>query len=554
MKKVKKSRFSFAEVLIPRLSRSGLLVAILFFALSLLPTMVPRSILVQAVGSGVAITIGYAIGVLGRWLIHYLEIPFGRYIASQTTRKIIGAGFVIVLIASLWQFVSWQNELRTLFGIEQITPLFLLPVIVLAIVLFVVLLVVGRVIRLLHHMIVELLDTFLSRRLSYVIGTALAIVVVFFTVNGVLVRQIFDVANASFSISNGVIDSDLTKPVLTERSGSPDSLVEWESIGRNGRMFVTSGPTAEEISAVTKRPALQPIRAYVGLDSRDTLDERSQLLLQELIRAGAFERSSLLITTSVGDGWLDPQAVDPFEYVNDGDTAIAGLQYSYLPSALSLFADADDVKLSSQQVFRDIYTYWLKLPKDSRPEIYLYGLSLGSYGVESVLNSVDLFNAPVRGALLAGAPFINDFHRDILNARDAGSPLWQPTVNNGLTVRFSGKTNALEKPSGRWGDTRIVYLQHASDPITWYSNDLFYKSPQWLKPDERGPDISENFVWVPIVTAYQIGLDMILSFNYPAGYAHNYAPSSHVDAWAGITRPDDWSEEQANLIKNHFDS
>lgn len=516
--------------------------------------MVPRSIFVQAVGSGIAIAIGYSIGVFARWLVNYLDIPFKDRLSSPHARVALASAVTFLLVFALWQFVSWQNELRLLFGVELITPLFLIPVIFLSCVLFVILLVLGRFIKLLYHSLINLLDRYLSRRLSIVLGSALALVIIVLTINGVVVRGIFNIANESFSFSNAIVDPALRRPEAKETSGSTESLVSWESLGRNGRMFVTSGPTAADIEKVTNQPAMQPIRSYVGLDSKDSLKERSDLLLKELIRAGAFERKSLLITTSVGDGWLDSQAVDPFEYVNNGDTAIAGIQYSYLPSALSLFADAEDVKTSSQEVFRDIYTYWLTLPENDRPDIYMYGLSLGSYGVESVLNSVELFNAPIKGALLAGPPFINEFHRDVMNNRDPSSPIWRPVINNGTTVRFTGKDNALDNPTAEWGDTRIVYMQHASDPITWFSGDLFYKNPEWLNDDQRGPDISDNFIWIPIVTAYQIGLDMILSFNYPAGYAHNYAPSSHVDAWAAITRPSGWSQERAATIKAHYQS
>ena len=34
---------------------------------------------------------------------------------------------------------------------------------------------------------------------------------------------------------------------------------------------------------------------------------------------------------------------------------------------------------------------------------------------------------------------------------------------------------------------RFVYLQYASDPMTFFSVDLAYAKPDWLGPD-RGPD------------------------------------------------------------------
>jgi hypothetical protein len=49
-------------------------------------------------------------------------------------------------------------------------------------------------------------------------------------------------------------------------------------------------------------------------------------------------------------------------FVANGDSAIAGVQYSYLPSWISLLADQDAVKETSRVVFRTIHDYWATLP------------------------------------------------------------------------------------------------------------------------------------------------------------------------------------------------
>ncbi|WP_284329407.1 alpha/beta-hydrolase family protein [Demequina litorisediminis] len=103
-------------------------------------------------------------------------------------------------------------------------------------------------------------------------------------------------------------------------------------MGRQGRSFVSTGPTASEIDATSAGGALEPVRAYVGLRSADSLEERAQLLLDELIRTDAFDREILVVATTTGTGYLDPHGVDSLEYLWNGDTAIAGMQYSYLPS------------------------------------------------------------------------------------------------------------------------------------------------------------------------------------------------------------------------------
>ena len=82
---------------------------------------------------------------------------------------------------------------------------------------------------------------------------------------------------------------------------------------------------------------------------------------------------------TTGTGFLDTHAMDALEFVTNGDVAIAGVQYSYLPSAISLLADVDEVRETAQVVFEHIHEYWSDLPDASRPDIYLYGLSLGSF-------------------------------------------------------------------------------------------------------------------------------------------------------------------------------
>ena len=180
---------------------------------------------------------------------------------------------------------------------------------------------------------------------------------------------------------------------------------------------MATGPTVEQIDEFSGGGAVEPIRVYVGLDTEPTLQGRADLLLAELQRTGAFDREVLVVATTTGTGFLDPAAVDPLEYMFNGDTAIAGVQYSFLPSWISLLADQDAVKETSRVVFDTVNDYWTTLPENDRPDLYLYGLSLGSFGVESVLNSINLINEPIDGAFMSG-PAV----RQPAAQRDRGRP------------------------------------------------------------------------------------------------------------------------------------
>ena len=256
---------------------------------------------------------------------------------------------------------------------------------------------------------------------------------------------------------------------------------------------------------------------------------RADLVLAELKRTGAFDRKVLVIATTTGMGYLDSRGTDPLEYLWNGDTAIAGVQYSYLPSWISLLADQEAVVDTSQTVFETVRQYWATLPASERPSLYLYGLSLGSMGVESVLSSVNIVNEPVDGALMVGPPFLNEMHRRLERDRDAGSPASLPVYEDGRTVRFTNEQEPLQPVTGAWGPTRVAYLQHASDPVVFFSSDLAFDRPAWLADGQRGPDVSPTMGWVPLVTMWQVLLDMPGAGSVPTGYGHMYSARANLD-------------------------
>ena len=158
-----------------------------------------------------------------------------------------------------------------------------------------------------------------------------------------------------------------------------------------------------------------------------------------------------MLATTTGTGFLDPRGVDPIEYMFNGDTAIAGVQYSYLPSWLSLLADKQAVRETSRVVFDTVHSYWASLPEGSRPKLYLYGLSLGSYGVGSVLNSVSIVNEPIDGALMSGPPFVNELHKEIVANREPGTPPWQPIYRDGAHGALHRRGERLRQDAGPVG-------------------------------------------------------------------------------------------------------
>ena len=538
------------QIFAPVLSRPGAVLALLFFALSLLPSMLPRTYLFQGIVSGISMMTGYGIGVLCEWAWDFLDVPRPRGRArTAVTAVLVGAAGVFVA-SGTWQHVGWQNEVRATYGLEAITPVVLLPVLVIAIVVAAFLLAVARSLRKLFDATWRLLYRRLPRRLSLLLGGIAVLVLVNLVYNGVLVNSFFGVSNQVFAASDtGTIEGQ-RRPQSPLRSGGADSLVSWESLGRQGRSFVSTGPSVEDINAFSGGGAAEPIRVYAGLRSARSLQARAGLVLDELIRTDAFDREVLVIGTTTGTGYLDPVGVDPLEYVHNGDTAIVGVQYSYLPSWISLLADQDTVRRTARVVFETIHGHWSTLPEDQRPELYLYGQSLGSYGAESILTSVNIVNEPIDGALLVGPPFISELWRQLVADRQDGTPAWRPVYEGGRTVRFTGEDDALDVPDGDWGPTRIAYLQHASDPVVFFSPDLILTPPAWLEDGQRGPGIAEDFVYVPLVTFWQMAFDLAGAANVPEGWGHMYSPEANGAAWAAVTRPDGWSDADTQRLRD----
>ena len=282
-----------------------------------------------------------------------------------------------------------------------------------------------------------------------------------------------------------------------------------------------------------------------------TPEARAKLALEELKRVGGFARSTLVIVTPTGTGWVDPSAMDAVEYLRDGDIASVAVQYSYLSSPLSLLAQPEFGSESAHALFREIYRHWTTLPRDARPKLYLHGLSLGAMNSQKSAELFEMIGDPVDGALWSGPPFESRLWRSITEARNPGSPQWLPEFRDGRIVRFMNQNGPTVPPERPWGPMRLVYLQYASDPIVFFDYRDAYRRPSWMEAP-RGPDVSPELRWYPIVTMLQLALDMAVAAGTPMGYGHVYAPEHYVEAWTAVLGSGQWPAEQLSALKQHL--
>lgn len=533
------------------LSAGGLALGTLFFVASLTPTLIPRTYLTQGVLSGACFAVGYGIGVAWRWLWTYMELPEPRERLLLSLKIAVAAACAVIAILFLWWAAEWQNSIRRLMQLEPVTSGHPVEVCFIAIATFLVVIALARLFKGISRWFSERLGRFVPRRVSKVIGFAVAILLFWTMANGVLFRYVLHLADSSFAAVDALIEPDRPQPESPLKTGSSASLVRWKELGRAGREFIATGPTAAEIRAFTHADALEPIRVYVGLGVADTAEERAQIALDELKRVGAFERSVLVVITPTGTGWVDPSAMDTVEYLHHGDVASVAQQYSYLSSPLSLLLEPEYGSEAAKALFAAVYGYWTTLPHESRPKLYLHGLSLGAMNSERSMELFEMLGDPVQGALWSGPPFKSRIWRSVTEHRNAGSPAWLPQFRDGSFVRFMNQNGDPGPRDAPWGPLRIVYLQYASDPLTFFAYSDFYRRPDWMNAP-RGPDVSPELRWYPIVSMLQLALDMAVSTNSPMGYGHVFAPEHYVNAWLAVTDPQGWSADQIAQLKQHL--
>jgi uncharacterized membrane protein len=531
-----------------RYTLPGAWVALVFACLAFTPSLLPRSALLQGVVCGITAAIGYGVGVAGAWTWRAFADRDPRPVRPGAWR-VFAISATVLLAAAVGLGQWWQAQLRDLMGAPTPNPLLLVLLPLVAVAFFTGLVAVSRSLRGLYHLVAGRLQRWMGPRAARALGWVTVVVVTWLVVSGLLLDGLAALADRGFSVRNTTTAEGVQPPTSTLRSGGPGSLVSWESLGRQGRTITGTGPSAAEIAAFTGLPAKEPIRAYAGTTSAGDVEARAELAVADLERAGGFTRANLLVATTTGSGWLDSGATDSFEYLTGGDSAIVAMQYSYLPSWISYLVDQQEAREAGRQLFDAVYDRWSKLPPAHRPRLFVFGLSLGSFGAETAFSGEHDLHNRTAGTLFAGPPNFNTLYREFTDHRDPGSPEVEPVYKDGRTVRFTNDVAAEVPPtSAAWNGPRVLYLQHASDPIVWWSPRLIWDQPGWLG-EPHGQDVLNAMFWIPLVTFWQVAADLPVATGVPYGHGHNYH-REFVDGWATILRPAGWTTEKAEQLRD----
>jgi uncharacterized membrane protein len=246
--------------------------------------------------------------------------------------------------------------------------------------------------------------------------------------------------------------------------------------------------------------------SVVAAVAADT-EERARLAVDDLERAGGFDRAHLLVTTTTGTGWLDPGSMAAFEYVAGGDSAIVGLQYSFLPSWISYLVDQPRAREAGRALFDAVYERWIELPQGDRPELYVTGESLGSFGMEAAFSG-----------------------EADLRIRTDGAP---PAHHRSTRCTASSPTTAI-RAAPRSSRSTATGAPCGSSAVSSAPSD---------RPISPGRAPGSCTCSTPPIRSCGGGATCALT----AGLAARASRS--VDAWATLLRPDGWTDADADRLK-----
>jgi uncharacterized membrane protein len=297
-------------------------------------------------------------------------------------------------------------------------------------------------------------------------------------------------------------------------SGGPGSDVPFLSLSREGRRFVNMALTRKDIESVMQERATHdPIRVFVGLDTAVEVEDRVDLLMDELVRTGAFDRKLLVFASPTGSGYINYVAAETIEYLTLGNCAIATMQYSLLPSSMSLTRTR--LAIEQNRALMHAMTGYLRgMPARRRPKFVLFGESLGALTMLDLWRhrSVEAMERDfVAASLFLGTPSATEFAKGWRLAPTRIDP-------EGSIVEVDSFGDFLALPIEQRASARHFLISHDDDPIPKFGTNLLMRRPWWLGPEETRPrGVPKSTTWRPGTTFVLTGVDLLNAMEVTPG-------------------------------------
>jgi uncharacterized membrane protein len=297
-------------------------------------------------------------------------------------------------------------------------------------------------------------------------------------------------------------------------SGSAASTVDFDSLSKQGRRYVWTVTAPEKIREVMgEAAAVQPIRIYAGLECGETEEERIALVLADLERTGAFERSWLLVASPTGTGYVNYAAVTALELLTRGDCATVAMQYAARPSVLSLDRVAEG-RAQARMLLDALQARLAQIPEARRPKFLLFGESLGAWTSQDPFvdrGTQGLVDTGIDHAIWIGTPHFSKWKEQVLFDG-------RPDVDPAAVRTFSNISEWHALSDEEREGIRYVMITHHDDGVALFGPELMIQAPPWLGArDTRPSQVPKAMRWMPTTAFFQVLVDMKNSANVVPG-------------------------------------
>lgn len=465
------------------ISITGMVIACILYRESLRPVLLPLNTYPQIFFSGIVIALGYDFGLMLNWIAKKLGFKKINLNLNIKYLFLLLASFFLILATII--SMRHQQDFRTFLNISKPAPnWFLVPVG--SVIIALLLLQTGHIIRSFAGYIARIIG-----KPFPVVHTIVWILIV--SVGYLSLVSSFFFLQTSLDVSTRPDISNLEPPASQLFSGSSESQIAWEGLGQKGQEFIS-------IKSDFTEKVKDPIRIYAGINNETNLEKRVQSIMNDFERTKAFDRSTIVLFTPSGSGWVNPVAVETVEKLTKGDSVSISLQYSNKQAVIQYIMDPQAAGRSSSLLFSKIRQRLDKIEETKRPKFYLYGESLGSLGSQEIFknDSVDEITNKVDGVIWVGSP--------------SSGPLWKRLGLN--TLSPDGSNNSIKI-------TNILFLYNTTDPIVWSNPKVIYKYPNWLK-NPRSSEISKDAHWLPLLSFGHLYFELYSATKFPSGVGHNY--------------------------------
>lgn len=332
-------------------------------------------------------------------------------------------------------------------------------------------------------------------------------------------------------------------------SGGPRSSSPFFELGREGRRYVTDSLSADLIDeTLGETGALTPIRAFVGYNSEPLYPSgRSEMMMEELERLGAFERKYLLLVSPTGTGWVDQTVVECAEFFARGDIASCCIQYGRTPSFLAVHKVALG-RFQFRHLLWGVKQRLAGMPPDERPTVLVFGESLGAWSSSDVVMHQGIRGFDHYGidrALWFGLPGLAKWSKT--GMREGSSELVPP----GTVGAFDRYDQLAALSPAERDRLRAIVLDHDNDPIAQVSLRLAVKQPPWLGTDDRGRGVPPTMAWAPLLTFVHVAVDAMNAMRVVPGefksFGHDYRADTARMVHEAFRLPPVTEEQQAEV-------